>query len=176
MLRYQCCDEASCEYRKLSSQPCLKLRVWCMRCSWTCACLKLHVWDSLHTVWIGMVDYYGIYKTLKQTRQRLYTTTDPNDVEHLSDATNRLGDFPSRAFDQGIPEGDQGDAAFLVEFSHWPAQPSICSNNLSTPVGQESESRSEETASGESQNPPNDSETRCSVLIHSCWLYSLSIL
>ena len=77
------------------------------------------------------VDWYGRLlryirndETQKQTRQWLYTTTDPNDVEHLSDATNRLEDFPSRAFDQGIPKDDQGDAAFLVEFSHWPAQPS----------------------------------------------------
>jgi hypothetical protein len=47
-------------------------------------------------------------------RQR-YTRRGPTDVEHIAGVTNRLGDFPSRSFEEGFPADD--DAAFLLEFS-----------------------------------------------------------
>jgi hypothetical protein len=47
-------------------------------------------------------------------RQR-WTRRGPCDVEHIPGHTNRLGDFPSRSFEQGFPAGD--DDAFLKEFS-----------------------------------------------------------
>jgi hypothetical protein len=47
-------------------------------------------------------------------RQR-WTRRGPCDVEHIPGNTNRLGDFPSRSFEQGFPAED--DAAFLQEFS-----------------------------------------------------------
>jgi hypothetical protein len=49
-------------------------------------------------------------------RQR-YTRRGPADVDHVEGKTNLLGDFPSRSFEEGYPEGKEGDAAFLLEFS-----------------------------------------------------------
>ena len=49
-------------------------------------------------------------------RQR-FTRRGPTDVEHIPGKTNLLGDFPSRSFEEGFPEGTDGDAKFLLEFS-----------------------------------------------------------
>ena len=49
-------------------------------------------------------------------RQR-YTRRGPADVDHVAGKENRLGDFPSRSFEEGFPDGEAGDAAFLLKFS-----------------------------------------------------------
>jgi hypothetical protein len=54
---------------------------------------------------------------LWQALRQRFTRRGPTDVEHIPGKTNALGDFPSRSFEQGFPDGPQGDAAFLIEFS-----------------------------------------------------------
>jgi hypothetical protein len=49
-------------------------------------------------------------------RQR-FTRRGPTDVEHVPGKSNRLGDFPSRSFEEGFPDGAAGDEKFLLEFS-----------------------------------------------------------
>ena len=49
-------------------------------------------------------------------RQR-FTRRGPTDVDHVAGKTNRLGDFPSRSFEEGFPAGADGDALFLLDFS-----------------------------------------------------------
>jgi hypothetical protein len=47
-----------------------------------------------------------------------YTRRGPQDIGYIEGAQNLLGDFPSRSFNEGFPEGTGGDTAFLMEFSH----------------------------------------------------------
>jgi hypothetical protein len=54
---------------------------------------------------------------LWQALRQRYTRRGPADVDHVEGKTNLLGDFPSRSFEEGYPEGAEGDAAFLLEFS-----------------------------------------------------------
>ena len=64
-------------------------------------------------------------------RQR-FTRRGPTDVEHISGVSNRLGDFPSRSFEEGFPDGD--DDAFLSEFSQrFPLVPQLGSWRLLKP-------------------------------------------
>ena len=64
-------------------------------------------------------------------RQR-FTRRGPTDVEHISGVSNRLGDFPSRSFEEGFPDGT--DDAFLSEFSQrFPLVSQLGSWRLLTP-------------------------------------------
>jgi hypothetical protein len=47
-----------------------------------------------------------------------YTRCGPQDVDHITGLANLMGDFPSRSYDQGFPAGEDGNAAFLLAFSH----------------------------------------------------------
>jgi hypothetical protein len=46
-----------------------------------------------------------------------HTRRGPQDIGHIEGSSNRLGDFPSRSYDQGFDNGWEGDARFLTEFS-----------------------------------------------------------
>ena len=68
-----------------------------------------------------------------QALRRRFTRRGPTDVEHIPGKTNLFGDFPSRSFEEGFPDGTEGDAKFLLEFSRrhpllfaYPQQGKIC--------------------------------------------------
>ena len=66
-------------------------------------------------------------------RQR-FTRRGPTDVEHISGVSNRLGDFPSRSFEEGYPADN--DDAFLLEFSRrFPLVPQLGSWRMLNPPG-----------------------------------------
>ena len=68
---------------------------------------------------------------LQALRQR-FTRRGPTDVEHISGVSNRLGDFPSRSFEEGFPADNDDD--FLREFSHrFPLAPQLGSWRLLKP-------------------------------------------
>jgi hypothetical protein len=46
-----------------------------------------------------------------------FTRRGSTDVEHIPGKTNLLGDFPSRSFKEGFPDGVEGDATFLLHSS-----------------------------------------------------------
>ena len=71
---------------------------------------------------------------LWQTLRHRFTRRGPTDVEHIPGKTNRLGDFPSRSFEEGFPAGKEGDDAFLSEFSRrHPLPPQLGSWQLVQP-------------------------------------------
>lgn len=65
-------------------------------------------------------------------RQR-WTRRGPSDCDHVSGKDNRLGDIPSRSYEEGFPS-DQDDEAFLADFSRrFPLPPQLGSWRLVQP-------------------------------------------
>jgi hypothetical protein len=47
-----------------------------------------------------------------------YTRRGPQDIDHIPGNDNLLGDFPSQLYEQGFPNGEDGNVAFFLTFTH----------------------------------------------------------